>query len=85
MAGHGKGDGAYVLGRRPDYIVLGPAEGRAADDPWFLSDLEIAESEEFARCYGIRRVELAYSVPPAARIAFIADPLPFTYYERTCR
>jgi hypothetical protein len=30
-SGHWKGDGAYVLSRRPDVIVLGPAEGYLGD------------------------------------------------------
>ncbi len=49
IPGHGKGDGAYVLSRRPDVIILGPAEGYLGADPrvWFLTDFELLMSEEF--------------------------------------
>jgi arabinofuranosyltransferase len=40
-----KGDGAYVLSRRPDYIQLGSSIG--SDGPRFLSDCEIFQSREF--------------------------------------
>ena len=33
IPGHGKGDGQYVLSRKPDYIIIGPAEGDIK--PWF--------------------------------------------------
>ncbi len=44
-----KGDGRYVLSRRPDYIQLGSYLGSSA--PLFLSDIELFESEEFHRRY----------------------------------
>jgi hypothetical protein len=44
-----KGDGAYVLSRRPDYVQLGSYLGSAA--PLFLSDIELFASEEFQRRY----------------------------------
>lgn len=40
-----KGDGAYVLSRRPDYIQLGSSTG--SDKPRFLSDCEIFQSRKF--------------------------------------
>lgn len=58
LPGHAKGDGAYVLRQRPDYIILGPANGAPASQPWFLSDLEIAESPGFRRDYELRRALL---------------------------
>ncbi|MEC9004925.1 MAG: hypothetical protein VX644_16245, partial [Planctomycetota bacterium] len=62
--GHAKGDGQYVLTRRPDLIILGPAEGVTADPThldqegvvWFLSDQELAESNNFRRRYRHQRV-----------------------------
>ncbi len=89
VPGHAKGDGAYVVSRRPDFVILGPAEGIAARPPgdagaFFLSDLELLESAEFARCY---RVESAtIPIPPA----FAAlgpkrpNPLRFEYFRRVC-
>jgi len=84
MAGHSAGDGRAVLRREPDFIILGPAEGRPASDPWFLSDLEIAESPEFAECYIKETRQLPYNKAPSAEIPWIDNPLTFTYYRRTC-
>ncbi len=52
-SGHFKGDGSYVLSRRPDVIVLGPAEGYSGNPPdaWFLSDYQLLTSDEFRREY----------------------------------
>jgi arabinofuranosyltransferase len=58
--GHAKGDGAYVLARKPDLIILGPAAGTLAVDPWFLSDIEIATNAEFRRCYRFESSRFAY-------------------------
>jgi hypothetical protein len=63
--GHGKGDGKYVLRRQPDYIILGPAQGLPANPEfvdsqhvvWFLSDQELAETDEFHKHYQQRIVE----------------------------
>jgi hypothetical protein len=51
--GHEKGDGPYVLSRRPDVIILGPAEGSTGvpPDAWFLTDVELAEDPRFWREY----------------------------------
>jgi arabinofuranosyltransferase len=57
LAGHEKGDGAYVLAQRPDYIVFGQAWGQRA--PRFVGDREIAHSPEFKRDYVYER----YSIP----------------------
>lgn len=84
LSGHSKGDGKIVLASQPDYIILGPAEGRDATDPWFLSDLEITEDPTFARCYEKHVEMLEYTVPEAAIIRFIDNPLTFTYYKRIC-
>lgn len=51
IAGHLKGDGNYVLARKPDYIILGPSQGTTASEPWFLSDLEINRNPEFHKHY----------------------------------
>jgi arabinofuranosyltransferase len=51
-----KGDGRYVLSRRPDYIQLGSFLG--ASVPLFLSDIELFGSEEFHRRYELVRFEV---------------------------
>ncbi len=84
LSGHSKGDGKIVLDARPDYIILGPAEGRDATDPWFLSDIEIIEDQRFAQCYEKQVEILDYSMPEAATIRFIDNPLTFTYFKRVC-
>ena len=48
-----KGDGDYVLSRRPDYILFGSSIGSSA--PIFLSDVELFASETFWRHYRLAR------------------------------
>ena len=48
-AGHEKGDGAYVLSRKPDYIQFGSSLGDLV--PRFLSDQELWKIPEFHREY----------------------------------
>lgn len=65
--GHEKGDGAYVLGRRPGILVFGGPEGSV--EPWpFPGDIEIAAHPDFERLYELRRVPL--------------DGFDFVYYSR---
>lgn len=79
VPGHSKGDGAYVLSRRPEYIILGPAIGNAASNPWFLSDLELSQSPEFLQDYAMHQVILnAGRVESASQ----AGQFVFTYYQR---
>ncbi len=57
LPGHNKGDGQYILDRAPDYIILGPAEGIAADEPqWFLSGAELAQLSDFYNNYQLKTV-----------------------------
>lgn len=65
--GHAKGDGAYVLSRKPDVILLGPAEGTLPQRPWFLSDLELARSKTFAEEYELRVHRIDVSARPHHR------------------
>lgn len=75
--GHAKGDGEYVLGRQPDVIILGPAEGTIADSAnqsktdlvWFLSDQELAQNQQFYQQYELQTVR-------------INDTVLLTYYQR---
>lgn len=59
LPGHWKGDGAYVLARDPDFIIVGPADGRPIESPWFLSDLEMGEDPRFRQRYEYLEVNLA--------------------------
>ncbi|MDH3700895.1 MAG: hypothetical protein OEU46_06245 [Alphaproteobacteria bacterium] len=94
--GHNKGDGAYVLSRRPDYIILAAADGRDVSDPWFLSDIELVENPKFLQCYAQNKVFIPYSYPevdtvmPYDRTGPLTGPqkrilLPFVYYKRKDR
>lgn len=68
--GHLKGDGAYIIERAPDYIIIGPAQGSTADSPWFLSDYELNQLEAFHTKYKKQIVQLGNL------------DLNFTYYEK---
>ena len=83
--GHAKGDGAYVLSRRPDYIIPGPADGLPVDEPWFLGDAELADLAEFRRCYREETADIPYD-PAFERQGrrWRPNPLVLTYYRRIC-
>jgi hypothetical protein len=56
--GHEKGDGTYVLGRRPDLLIFGGPEG--SETPWsFPGDRQIASAAAFRAGYELVRVPLA--------------------------
>lgn len=56
-AGHEKGDGKYVLSRKPDIVQFGSSRGNSK--PVFVGDRELAALPEFKRDYVLRR----YSLP----------------------
>jgi len=84
VPGHLKGDGAYVLRRRPDYIIIGPAEGATIREPMFLSDLEISRDPLFGSNYELRQEHLdvtglaRFQLYPATRTGVLT----FTYHRR---
>ncbi len=84
VPGHEKGDGAYVLDRKPDFIIIGPAQGADIGHPWFLSDLEMAVDPRLRRDYRLRRVDVPTSEVPEYRrhVETYTGRLIFTYYER---
>jgi hypothetical protein len=84
LPGHGKGDGAYVLSREPDVIILGPANGKRSGDPSFLSDWELARSPDFARCYEMMEDILVIPPEQASQVRDGKPKVPFTWYRRTC-
>jgi len=51
--GHVKGDGAYVLERNPDVVIIGPSQGYLGEKPdaWFLTDYELLTSPVFLERY----------------------------------
>jgi hypothetical protein len=53
-SGHEKGDGAYVLARRPKVILFANTTG--ADQPFYLSDHELAADPLFRSLYRLRSV-----------------------------
>lgn len=72
--GHERGDGALVLRRRPDLIVLGGAEGSLT--PWpFPGDQQLFAAPEFHAAY----------VPMRAAVAGPAGPFDFLFYSRADR
>jgi hypothetical protein len=54
IPGHEKGDGAYVLARKPDWIHLGGPRGSLRPDHGFRSDEEIFALPEFRRDYYLK-------------------------------
>ena len=84
VPGHSKGDGAYILSRQPDVIILGPAEGTTVDRPLFLSDVELAEMPEFLECYQPSTTEITYGPETEALNPQMPNPIKFTWYQRTC-
>ncbi len=76
--GHLKGDGAYVLGRRPDVVILGPAEGYLGRPPkaWFLTDYELLSSAEFRSMYRPFRFAIPITTAEAGhpRVRELSDP-----------
>jgi len=85
VPGHEKGDGRYVVSRRPDYIILGPTWGQPSWSPYFRSDAEIAGSQEFRRGYKKYEVPIDVTVYPdyARYRATRKGKLTFTYYQRS--
>jgi hypothetical protein len=70
--GHERGDGVYVLDRRPGIVILGGAEGSAT--PWaFPGDRQIAADPRFARDYLQASVTLVPERDP---------PFDFVYFVR---
>lgn len=84
IAGHEKGDGKYVLSRKPEYIILGPADGRK-DEPWFLSDKEILEDPRFKKEYLYHEVQIKIEDEKVKRYKYNwlkNGILTFRYYHR---
>jgi hypothetical protein len=81
IPGHGKGDGQYILSRKPDFIIIGFAHG--ADTPSFLGDKEILSSPDFYSNYILRkaRVKITDQLFPYFFLNK-EDFFDFTYYER---
>lgn len=76
IPGHSKGDGAYVLSRKPDYIIVGRAQGVSSEKAWFLTGYELHRMQEFHDCYVLNEVEID--------LERLENPLPFVFYERSC-
>jgi arabinofuranosyltransferase len=57
--GHEKGDGVYVLSRRPDYIHLGSSLGSIRPDHGFRSDEEIFAQSLFHQLYELKIITLS--------------------------
>ena len=86
IPGHEKGDGNYVLGRKPDIIILGPAHG-SADKAWFLSDAELLKNPLFKKEYEKQEVHIPVSyLKLNSMVVFheisAVDSLTFIYYKR---
>lgn len=77
VPGHAKGDAAYVLSRKPDYIILGFSKGNPIEKPAFLTDLEMADHPEFFERYEQHSLYLDPEGKPVDKSRFL-----FTWYQR---
>jgi hypothetical protein len=84
IAGHSKGDGDYVLARRPDIIISGGASGLDISDPWGLTDYELNRNPEFHRCYRREVVLLPYDASYQRLNPTHPNPVSFIFYRRIC-
>lgn len=82
--GHAKGDGAYVLSRAPDLIVIGGADGDLIENAYHVGELELADLDEFHRCYEPRFATIPSADSDWHRVAGGPAETKFTYYERVC-
>jgi len=64
IPGHEKGDGAYVLSRRPDLIQFGPSWGQVR--PMFVGDRELKSNSEFQDQYS----PVTYTMPSGQVVHF---------------
>jgi hypothetical protein len=89
-AGHSKGDGNYVLQRKPDYIIMnGAAGGADHNEPVFASDIELDRLEEFKRCYKSEQVTVDRFSAPLSKSLKTEDwktsgTFNFKFYRRVC-
>jgi arabinofuranosyltransferase len=60
--GHEKGDGVYVLSRKPDYIQFGSVHG--SPTPQYRSGAEIVRTRQFRRWYELK----THTLPSGARL-----------------
>jgi len=83
--GHGKGDGAYVLSRQPDYIILSSIAGdNGFDTPVLPSDVELMGSAEFKRCYKQEKTKISWPDVILRQNTTAEKDFTFAYYHRTC-
>ncbi len=90
--GHNKGDGEYVLARKPDYLLLGFPYGDAVTEPEFPGDKEILASPTLLEHYEKRVVDLEVPADLRSRLDAVGDRYPvrraaqgrlrFTYWAR---
>ena len=84
LPGHAKGDGAYVMSRKPDFIIAGSALGTRLSSPWFLSDVEITQIPEFKDCYE-HVIETLYTSPELRwRNPDLVPEREFIFFRRVC-
>jgi hypothetical protein len=84
VPGHEKGDGAYVLSRKPDYVIAGGSVGYAITMNWFLTEYELARIPEFNAQYK----PIALMLPVRQYSGFenyeetMSGEMGFIYYQR---
>ncbi len=74
LPGHHKGDGAYVLSRKPDFVILGGSQGDRV--PWFVGDKQLLTQPAFRRDYRLSHALLQPKGEPPFRFVFFRRVAP---------
>ena len=84
--GHSKGDGEYVLSRKPDIIIIGPVEGVPLQyaQEWFLTGVELRELRGFIDCYEETVEQVDPSELDVWSARYFDHEIRFVYYRRVC-
>ena len=82
--GHAKGDGAYVLSRAPEIIIVAGADGDLIENAYHVGELELADHDEFYACYEPRVAIISAFASDWHLVAGGPAQTRFTYYERVC-
>ena len=85
LVGHMKGDGASVLARRPEFLILVNANGavlREGNPVYLVTEYELLQSREFPELY--RACEVSIPVSEADQEGPPRQPptMPLVYYQR---
>jgi hypothetical protein len=85
LIGHMKGDGASVLARRPEFLILGFPNGMILRDDrpvYLLTEWELLQSSEFPKIYKACEVTIPISAKARDVQPVLPEQMPLIYYQR---